>query len=347
MAETYVIIGGGVAGLCAAIRLTELGIRPVLIESGDYPAHKICGEFFSPECLDVLRRWEIQTHEISKVHVSTPSKGLEFTFPMVAGGISHSIFDPLLVQRASAQGAKIYTNSTVSHLEPGGPQHRIELASGEVILATQLLIATGRIPVANRTIPSMHYKGIKAHFSGIPCQNSLEMFSFNGAYLGISPVSEGCCNVACLASMEEFNRYDSVEAFVAHLMTQNSRLHDYLSQGKNLFDGWMSTSVPAFGRKAALNWPNTYAIGDAAGTIPPATGYGLSMATSGGILAAEYAFKRDPEGFKQAWQDRFQAPIRWGKALHTAMLHPRMANGIISLAHLFPCLATQIFKHTR
>jgi flavin-dependent dehydrogenase len=47
MNADYVILGGGVAGLCAARRLIELGIQPLVIEAGSYPSHKVCGEFIS------------------------------------------------------------------------------------------------------------------------------------------------------------------------------------------------------------------------------------------------------------------------------------------------------------
>jgi flavin-dependent dehydrogenase len=41
MKHDYVIVGGGIAGLCAANQLCDQGITPLVIESGDYPSHKI------------------------------------------------------------------------------------------------------------------------------------------------------------------------------------------------------------------------------------------------------------------------------------------------------------------
>src|SRR5579872_4797388 len=43
------IAGGGVAGCAAALWLTQLapGARVLLIEKGNYPRHKVCGEFVS------------------------------------------------------------------------------------------------------------------------------------------------------------------------------------------------------------------------------------------------------------------------------------------------------------
>ncbi len=59
MVEDCVIIGGGVAGLCAANYLTDAGLRPLIIESGNFPSHRICGEFLSHESLPILQNWQI------------------------------------------------------------------------------------------------------------------------------------------------------------------------------------------------------------------------------------------------------------------------------------------------
>ena len=49
------IIGGGPAGASAAITAARLGARVALLEAGEFPRHKVCGEFVSAESLDILR----------------------------------------------------------------------------------------------------------------------------------------------------------------------------------------------------------------------------------------------------------------------------------------------------
>ena len=43
------IIGGGLAGLTAALCLVKSGISVMLIEKNTYPNHKVCGEYVSNE----------------------------------------------------------------------------------------------------------------------------------------------------------------------------------------------------------------------------------------------------------------------------------------------------------
>ena len=53
----------------------------------------------------------------------------------------------------------------------------------------------------------MPYIGLKAHFKNIPLADILEMFLFEGAYMGISPIGNNCCNVACLCTHALFETH--------------------------------------------------------------------------------------------------------------------------------------------
>ena len=41
------IIGGGLAGLTLGIGLRQRGVPVTISEAGDYPRHRVCGEFIS------------------------------------------------------------------------------------------------------------------------------------------------------------------------------------------------------------------------------------------------------------------------------------------------------------
>jgi flavin-dependent dehydrogenase len=50
------VIGGGPAGCSAAITLAKRGAKVVLFETRTYPHHKVCEEFLSPECIDLVNQ---------------------------------------------------------------------------------------------------------------------------------------------------------------------------------------------------------------------------------------------------------------------------------------------------
>lgn len=350
MKTKFVIIGGGVAGLCAAIRLTELREEPLVIEGGNYPTHKVCGEFLSPESLKYLSEWDIDPIHIPKVILRTPKSYLTFSFPTPAGGLSHLELDPKLVAYAKNRGAKFIINTQVKVFQPkqnSCDPHLIELSSGETLEASHVIIATGRIPSYTNQAPKMCYMGFKTHFKNIASEGNLEMHSIPGAYLGIAPVEDNKYNVACLANLKEVEKFSHPDLFIENLISSNPLISAALSAGDNLFGQWMNATIPAFGIKKTPDWLDTYFIGDAAVTIPPACGNGLTMAIFGGRLAAEYAVRFQTQEFKEMWVKRCSSQMFWAKLLHKLLMNPSLSSPLLNIGNAFPYLSRKIFDFTR
>lgn len=346
----FAIIGGGIAGLCAAIRLTEWGEEPLLIEGGSYPAHKICGEFLSPECIHYLHEWNIHPVSIPQAVLRTLNSSLLFSFPTPAGAMSHVQLGPALAHYAAKQGVKFRTHTQVKAFQPkqhAYDAHCIQLDTSETLEASHVMIATGRIPSYTTQTPKMCYMGFKTHFKNILSEGNLEMYSCPGAYLGIAPIGDHQYNVACLAKLKEVEKFSHPHLFIENLISQHPLIRTSLAAGDPLFDHWMTAAIPAFGIKQTPDWPDTYFIGDAAVTIPPACGNGLAMAILGGRLAAEYAARFQPEEFKKIWGKRCSSQMFWGKLLHQVLLHPSYSSPFLKLGHSFPYLSRQIFELTR
>lgn len=345
----YVILGGGVAGLCAAKRLLELGIQPLVIEANNYPVHKVCGEFLSPSSLAILKQWNIHPVSILQAHLHTSHQNLQFIFPHPAGGLSHWTLDTQLAEQLSKQGAILLTQTKVLNLSPAAAKcevHQLKLSSGETIKAKHLLIASGRIPGYASQAFTPRYVGIKSHFSEIELDSTLHMFAFKGAYLGIAPIENGRANLACLAKIESM-RETSPKQFIEDLIVSHPLLRQLCASGQRLFDQWMEVFVPEFGLRSTPEWMQTYWIGDAAGTIPPASGNGLSLAIESGCLAAEFAAREDAIGFKHAWKKQCALQIACAKGLHRLFLNPAFGNVALRLGHWFPWIVPSIFNATR
>ena len=48
------VVGGGLAGLCAAAHLAKEHLTVAVFEPKAYPRHKVCGEYISKEVLPYL-----------------------------------------------------------------------------------------------------------------------------------------------------------------------------------------------------------------------------------------------------------------------------------------------------
>lgn len=349
MISDVVIIGGGPAGLAAAIGLTEQGIYPLVLEAGCYPAHKICGEFISPEALPLLKKWGIHPTPITHVEFHLPHLQYDFPFPQMAGGYSRFSLDAQLADYARKRGAVIQTETSVQSINPPSINnfHEITLADGTTIQSKRLIVAMGRIPSHQTKKLKMPYIGLKAHYEGVNSKETLKMFSFPGTYIGISPIEKGKCNVACLVKRDLFEKFPSSHHFIQQLMSQNGVFKATLSEGNCLFPEWLCTQAPPFGVRATPSWQQTYFVGDAAGTIHPAAGDGLAMSLCSGYRLAQYVARHEEKEWKKMWQKTYSPIILCGKVFHTILFHPFLGRNLIRINQLFPPLSKQIYHFTR
>ena len=339
------VIGGGVAGLCAALRLAELGKKPLLIEGGKIPSQKICGEFFSSESWPLLRRLMVEPASISKVNLHSVKQTASLHLSSPAAAISHKTFDVTLANLVQSFAGEIKSETYVEKLQPKTSEkqnHLIYLTNGEVVEAKTLLIATGRLPGLLQKPPCTPYLGFKAHFKELPVDPCLTIYLLPKTYLGIVPIEKGFFNVAGLAKIDT----SDPKASIKKIIQSHPDLQKILDQTRCCFSEWLYTKVPEFGFKETPNWLDAYFIGDAALTIPPASGSGLSLAITSGKLAAEYSVKELCQEFKQMWKKRGQKQLFWAKVLHHMMLNP-FHSSFLKFINFCPLAGQQLYRLTR
>jgi menaquinone-9 beta-reductase len=350
MLKACLIIGGGIAGLSAAIRLTELGIQPLVIEAGKYPSHRLCGEFFSPESLPLIKRWQMpQGSQITKCCFFTRRQHLSFELPQPAVGSSHYIFDWELLQLAKSKGVEVLTETRVTDILPAHSAddfHHVYLENSNCYQTKQLIIGTGRLPTIIQGQPlKPRYFGFKSHFEGLDLDSTLKMFCFPGGYLGISSVAPNVANVAGLIRLNDLDNEKPLEFIQKQSGFENLVLQ--LRSAKPLLPEWMKGTSPEFGIRQTPLWPNTYWIGDAAGSLPPICGDGIGMALTSGAMAAEYLAQNDAQAFKKAWLKRYQKRFFWAKCLHKIVINPTSCTLAVLGSRLIPSLPKKVFELTR
>ncbi len=403
-----IIIGGGIAGLSAAIHCRQRGLMVTVLERGAYPAHKICGEFLSPECLPMLAAWGvIPSIAITTVQLYARHAALTLPLPLPAGSMSRYVLDASLAEVARQSGVTLHTNAQVDAVTHDA-QHNIydvTLADGSVMRASSLVIGAGRVAQlllprgatkAVRPDPSTHrapsgwserlrtvrpdggaaglqprvsrgpngggrrfewrgtngqqYVGIKAHFSaGSFPLDSVQFFITDVGYLGISAVDATTVNVAALLSASFVHSYnntdDAIDAFISQPIM--NRMRDYVQKEHCLFPQWLTCQVPAFGMRSYPVLKNIYYIGDAAGSIPPATGDGLALGLLTGAMVAPYVAAHDAQGFAHAWRQQFSSVFKNGMALHRLYQYPAITALALRAAGCVPALSRAVFLKTR
>jgi menaquinone-9 beta-reductase len=282
------VIGAGPAGSSAAITAARLGARVVMLEAGEFPRHKVCGEFVSAESLDVLRdqlRFVPAADSVLRDAPVVRQVRLHLNGSRVSAGvvppalsISRYDLDVLLWEAAKQSGVDVRPGCEVRTIEGSGPFH-IETSHGAVEAAA-VIVAAGRWSrfTPREPIPGgPKWIGLKAHFREQQPPHSTDLYFFENGYCGVQPVTNDVIN-AC--AMVRSDRATSLEEVFA--------LHPVLAARRK---SWQAITEPVSTAPLIYRTPlpvqhNLMFVGDAAAFIDPFVGDGISIALRTGQFAA-------------------------------------------------------------
>ncbi len=358
------VIGGGLAGLSAAIVLASQGARVMVFEAKSYPHHKVCGEFLSPESAPVLHYLGVEVGAlraaaIHRARLTVPDGGCwETMLPGAGLGVSLYALDAALAGRAQAAGATVRERTTVTGVR-GTLDDGFEVETrGETVRARVVIGAQGKRSGIDRVLSrgfmrrSQPYVGLKAHFRGMATADRVELHTFSGGYCGASAIEDGLTNVCLLA--REAVLGGSIPALVARMTAENPYLRAQMAQAEAVTD-WLAIAQVPFVRKALVE-RDVLMTGDAAGLIAPLAGDGMSMALAGGQMAAETVMgllrgelsaQRVRAAYPKAWRARFGQRLRVGYALQQAMLSPQVMAVGVRIVRKYPGLGDYFVRVTR
>lgn len=283
-----IIIGGGPAGTAAAITAARHGVSVLILEHGRLPRHKVCGEFVSPESLDLLRALLgvnagllEQAPRIAAARLFLDGRELRAAVDPPAASISRFELDLALWRTASEAGAEARMQSPVLRVAGEGP-YRVQTA-GATFEARSVMNASGRWSNLCPRPASIQCKwlGIKAHFHESSPPASVDLYFFSGGYCGVQPVGPELINVSAM-----------VRADAATTLPQVLALHPGLqARGRCWQPAFhpIATS-PLLFRRPEPRQGNMLLAGDAAGFVDPFAGDGIALALRGGALAASSLF---------------------------------------------------------
>jgi flavin-dependent dehydrogenase len=282
------IIGAGPAGCAAAITAARCGARTILFERGQYPRHKVCGEFVSPESHCVLQdllgcnAWLLASPpEITAARMFSGAHCVKFTLHTPAWSIARYDLDFALWQAAQAGGCEL-RQATVERITRTAGDFELALATKETIASAKVINASGRWSNLRRPIipNGPRWIGLKGHFSGEYAPPSTDIYFFPGGYCGIQPVSATLLNASAMVRTDKATTLE--EVFAAHPgLWLRSRAWERTTE-------IISTS-PLVHMSPEPVTDGVLNAGDAAAFIDPFVGDGISLALRSGVLAAQAA----------------------------------------------------------
>jgi flavin-dependent dehydrogenase len=364
--KAITIVGGGLAGLTAAIHLSKIGLNVIVIEKNEYPKHKVCGEYISNEVLPYLN-WlsldisKLNPTHISKLDFSTPNgKIINCCLPLGGFGLSRFALDAFLRKKAIENGCEIVQDN-VEDIVYKNNLFTVSTLNNRRICSEIVIGAFGKRSNIDQKLKreffqkKSHWLAVKAHYSGEFPNDLVGLHNFDGGYCGVSKVENNVINICYLANYETFKKYKGIEDFQGQIVIKNPYLKQIFATSKILFESPLTISQVSFEKKANIE-NHILMIGDTAGLIHPLCGNGMAMAIHSAKIASEligdfYVNKiRSREELERKytaeWNANFKKRLMIGHLLAFILRKQRLSGMLMKMMFQFPFLVPFIIKQT-
>ena len=269
------IVGGGPAGLAAAIAFRKKGIDCVVVEARSPVIDKACGEGLLPSALISLARLGVEItardgHPFRGIRFTDSTHQVKADFPQCSGiGVRRTRLHSRLVEHASEAGADVRWNSRATL----GNQNSA-LIEGHEVKFRWLVGADGQASSVRRWAglntfrkESVRY-GFRRHYNLSPWDEYVEVYWGSAGQIIVSPVADDCVCVVYVTRNRHCNWHQVLDEFPQ----LQARLQGVamLSQQRGAVSATRKLHTIARGSIAL--------IGDASGSPDIITGEGLAMA---------------------------------------------------------------------
>jgi len=367
-AYDLIVVGGGPAGAAAAITAARHGSKVLLLERGQFPRQKVCGEFVSAESLALLESLLPEATDgllgkaprIGHGRLFVDGHVIRTSIDPAAVSISRFDLDHALWQAALQAGVDAHLQTWVRAIEGRGP-FRVSTSSGPFEGLT-VLNATGRWSNLSRggepfDAEGNKWLGVKAHFGEEQPAPSVDLYFFEGGYCGVQPAWLFAEDEA--AGSSRVNVCAMVRADVASSLPEVFAKHPALLARRSHWQPLMEpvSTSPLIFREPQPMREGAFQAGDAAGFVDPFVGDGISLALRSGAAAAQHivSFLRG-EVSREAAEARYAETYRRtllpvfrnSARLRRLFRLPRVVRGPI--AHVLeqvPSLANYLVRSTR
>jgi flavin-dependent dehydrogenase len=370
--KTYqcAVIGGGVAGLCLSIQLADAGVSVIVFEKHSYPFHKVCGEYISMESWDFLSHLGLPLTDlglpvISALGISSEA-GFMLEHKLVPGGfgISRYTLDHQLCLIARSKGVVVMEHCRVNHIG-NGVNHTIDTTGGvfqaEVVCGsygkyTPVFVQEREDYGKHTTNETGQYIGVKYHVRADMPADRIELHNFKDGYCGISKVDQELYCLCYMTTARNLNENGKdIRRMEKKVLYKNPFLRHYFTHCEFVRPEPLVVSNIGFSKKQT-SADGIWLLGDAAGSISPLCGNGMSMGMRASKLLAieltSYFTNQKTRqqallAYRTAWNNAFNARITsgyylqhlFGKrkttdyALRFLNHFPALTSGLVSLTH--------------
>ena len=308
------IIGGGPAGLAAAIATRRKGLDVTLADGARPPIDKACGEGLMPDGLAALRSLGValdstDAHPFYGLRFVERGVSVESAFPEgYALGVRRTVLHSRMVKAAAAAGVRMLWGAPVSGIGPDG----VSIA-GETVRARWIAGADGFHSRVRRWAglaaqPPVNQRfGFRIHYRIAPWSDYMELHWGPACQIYVTPVGpwEVC---AALISRDRRLRLDEALAQFPQLAARLAGAPRATAERGAVT---ANRSLPRVYRG------NVALIGDASGSVDAITGEGLCLSFHQAIALAESLASGDLARYQAAHRRLARRPTLMSRLMLT------------------------------
>ncbi len=323
------VIGGGPAGLAAAIAARQRGFSVTVADGTKPPIDKACGEGLLPETLATLSELGVT----AEPDEGSRFRGIRFLtneqeacgqFSRGAGlGVRRTILHEWMIRRAEACGVRLLWQTPVAGISPAG----VHLPSG-LIPARWIIGADGsgsRVRLwsgLNRAKRRRQRYATRRHYRICPWSEHVEIYWGARAQAYVTPVSR---DETCVVIVAE----EVADAEFAAFLKDCPRLRERL--GESEISSRERGAVTLMHSLLAVHSGNVALVGDASGSVDAVTGDGLRLAFRQAIALADAIQTGELWRYGRAHRELARKALLMGDLLLAFGKHDRLRVRVIKM----------------
>jgi menaquinone-9 beta-reductase len=306
------VIGGGPAGLAAAIAACKKGFRVVVADGAKPPVAKACGEGLMPDTLAALGELGVALQPsdgftVRGIRFLDGATAVDASFPRGSGlGVKRTVLHKKMLEKAEACGVSFLWNTPVTALATGGV-----VAGGAVMSARWIIGADGmRSRVRRWSGLEGHTRfdcrfARQRHYRVEPWSDCTELYWSETAQAYVTPVSS---REVCVVLV---SRAPSVRLEVVWREFPGLAHSLKYQEPSSVERG----AVTAMHTLKQVCRGNVALLGDASGSIDAITGEGLCLSFHQAVALADALEAGDLSGYQIAHRRLARRPRMMGRLM--------------------------------